>query len=110
LSALKLMSFAPIAALGLLSAPAQAEPTAKPASMTSDVSSKLQQFDLKNMSVAEIGSIKNSVLKDVLTATKDEATKVSRAYDSHSSSHSKNSLQRAAKTAVVQPQLPPANL
>lgn len=103
LSTLKLMSFAPIAALGILSVPTEAQATAKPTSMTSEVSAKLQQFDLNNMSVAEIGNIKNTVLKDLLEASKAETSKVSRMYDSHSSSHSKNSLTRTAGKTISQP-------
>jgi hypothetical protein len=46
LSALKLMSFAPIAALGLLSLPSQAQTTTETASMSSEMSANLHSsFD-----------------------------------------------------------------
>ncbi|MBW4450653.1 MAG: hypothetical protein KME38_28460 [Spirirestis rafaelensis WJT71-NPBG6] len=107
LSALKLMSFAPIAALGLLSLPVQGQAATKPASMSSETSAKLQQFDLNKMSVEQISDIKNSVLRTLLENSKDEAVKVGRMYDSHGSSHSKNSLRKPVEKTIAQTQSHP---
>ncbi|OYE01194.1 hypothetical protein [Nostoc sp. 'Peltigera membranacea cyanobiont' 232] len=93
LSALTIVGLGPIAALGMLVIPARAATTPPaPTSTTSEVRTKLQQFDLSKMSVEEIGNIKNSVLKQVLENTRKKDFV---AHDSHSSSHSKNSLRRS---------------
>jgi hypothetical protein len=79
-----------IASLGLVVVPVNAATTS-----TTEASTKLQQFSLKEMTFEDISKIKNGVLRELLETTRLEKEEmIARMYDTHSSVHVKNSLRK----------------